>query len=45
MRMSEQAKQNKRIYMKKWRAANQDKIKEHQNRYWSKRLEQEKESK
>lgn len=35
--LSEEAKQQRREYQRKWRAANPDKVREIQLRYWEKR--------
>ncbi|OOM16746.1 hypothetical protein [Clostridium saccharobutylicum] len=39
--MDDKAKEAKRAYMKKWRKNNKDKVKEHQERYWTKKAEHE----
>lgn len=35
--MEASAKLARREYMRQWRARNKDKVKEHQERYWSKK--------
>ena len=40
MQMSEEAKQAKREYERKWRAANKEKIKAIKSRYWEKKAAQ-----
>lgn len=36
-KLEEIARENEREYQKKWRAANRDKVKEYNKRYWQKR--------
>ena len=38
--LSEEAREAKRAYMKKWRDENKDKVRATQERYWKKKLEQ-----
>lgn len=38
--MTEQAKEARRAYKRKWYAENKDKVKAHQERYWKKKAEQ-----
>ena len=40
MQLSEEAKQAKREYERKWRAENQDKSKAIRQRYWERKAEQ-----
>lgn len=38
--LEEMAKQERKAYMKEWRAANKDKVKKHQQTYWQKKAQQ-----
>lgn len=41
MTMTEQAREAKREYMRKWRRENKDKVKQHQARYWERKAQEE----
>lgn len=38
--MTDKAKEARREYKRRWNAANKDKVKEYQERYWAKKAEQ-----
>lgn len=38
--MNEKAKEARRAYTNAWRAANRDKVREYNNRYWERKAEQ-----
>ena len=39
MELSDEARQFKNAYLRKWRAANPEKVREHNRRYWERRYQ------